>query len=234
MQRGHHRDACCFADEDFQAYGDGLAEALRKSGGALQADGFMTNPVPRLLTPPRPEAVSPLMSSLGRRDGQSIDRTYRRSGTLWDSRDKSSQVEADHDLLRCQRSIELNPVRAGLVDDPADSRWSSDRANGLGQADALLTPHAGYRALDADEVARQVAYRALFRSELDKEALADIRLALNQGQPLGKGRFLETIEKMTGQRRGVRPRGRPRKEKPAEGDRDTLQPPSHQRRLFHG
>lgn len=232
VQRGHNRDACFFAEEDFQAYRDWLAESLKKSGCALHAYVFMTNHVHLLLTPPRPEAVSQLMISLGRRYVQYINRTYRRTGTLWDSRYKSSLVDADDYLLLCQRYIELNPVRAGMVDDPARYRWSSYGANGLGQVDALLTPHAGYLALDADEAARQVAYRALFRSELDKDALEDIRLALNQGQPLGKGRFLETIEKMTGQRRGVRPRGRPRKEKPAAGDRDTLQPPSPQRRLF--
>ncbi|MEO8409658.1 MAG: hypothetical protein ABI478_03740, partial [Propionivibrio sp.] len=60
---------------------------------------------------------------------------------------------------------------------------------------------------DAD---RQSAYRHLFRSELDSDAIADIRLALAQGQPLGKGRFLDAIEVMTGQRREAKPRGRPR------------------------
>ena len=51
----------------------------------------------------------------------------------------------------------------------------------------------------------------MFRSELDHEALGDIRLALNQGQPLGKARFLDQVERMVGRRCEVRPRGRPRK-----------------------
>jgi putative transposase len=140
---------------------------------------------------------------------QYINKTYKRTGTLWDSRYKSSLVHAEDYLLSCQRYIELNPVRAGMVDDPAAYPWSSYRANGLGQPDALLTPHALYLSLDREAQARQAAYRALFRSELDKEALADIRLALNQGQPLGKGRFLDQIEQMTGRRCEARPRGRP-------------------------
>ncbi len=111
----------------------------------------------------------------------------------------------------CQRYIELNPVRAGMTDDPAHYRWSSYRSNGLGQADALLTPHDLYLALDGDAANRQAVYRFLFRSELDREAVADIRLALEQGQPLGKGRFLDQIERMIGRRCEVRPRGRPRK-----------------------
>ena len=42
---------------------------------------------------------------------QYINKTYRRTGTLWDSRYKSSLVQADNYLLLCQRYIELNPVR---------------------------------------------------------------------------------------------------------------------------
>ena len=72
-----------------------------------------------------------------------------------------------------------------------------------------------YLALDRLAPARLATYRALFRSELDDEAISEIRLALSQGQPLGKGRFLDTIERMTGQRREARPRGRPRKVVPS-------------------
>jgi putative transposase len=157
--------------------------------------------------------VSQLVISLGRRYVQYINKTYRRTGTLWDSRYKSSLIHSDEYLLLCQRYIELNPVRAEMTDDPARYPWSSYRANGLGQPDVLLTPHYLYLALDGDPANRQALYRFLFRSELDHEALADIRLALNQGQPLGKGRFLDQVEKMLGRRCEVRPRGRPRKVK---------------------
>ncbi len=211
VQRGHNRDACFFADEDFLAYLEWLAEALKKSGCALHAYVLMTNHVHLLVTPPSAEALPQLVMSLGRRYVQYINRKYKRTGTLWDSRYKSSLVHADDYLLLYQRYIELNPVRAGMVDDPARYRWSSYRANGLGQADVLLSPHAVYLALDADADVRRTAYRALFRSELDHEALGDIRLALNQGQPLGKARFLDQVERMVGRRCEAKPRGRPRK-----------------------
>jgi len=79
----------------------------------------MTNHVHLLLTPSTAEAVSGLMISLGRHYVQYINKTYRRTGTLWDSRYKSSLVQADVYLLLCQRYIELNPVRAAMVNDPA-------------------------------------------------------------------------------------------------------------------
>lgn len=170
----------------------------------------MTNHVHLLLTPKRAAAVPRLLMSLGRRYVQYVNRSYKRSGTLWDSRYKSSVVQADNYLLTCQRYIELNPVRAAMVEDPAHYRWTSYRANGLGQADARLMPHPVYLALGRDDKTRQVAYRELFRAQLDRAAIDDIRLALNQSQPLGNSRFLAKIEKITGERREARPRGRPR------------------------
>jgi putative transposase len=212
VQRGHHREPCFFGEEDYKSYLQWLAEALDEADCALHAYVLMTNHVHLLLTPKKAEAVPRLILSLGRCYGQYFNRRHGRTGTLWDSRYKSSPVQANTCLLDCQRYIELNPVRAAMVEDPAHYRWSSYRANALGQADSRLTPHALYRALGQSDKTRQGAYRALFRSELDRAAIDDIRLALNQNQPLGNERFYAKIEKMTGIRRQARPRGRPRLE----------------------
>lgn len=96
-----------------------------------------------------------------------------------------------------------------MVADPGQYRWSSYRHNGLGQADERLTPHPEYLALGQTDEDRQAAYRALFRTALDDEALADIRLALAQGQPLGNEHFAEAICAAAGIRRVQARRGRP-------------------------
>lgn len=210
VQRGHNREPCYFAEDDYSSYLHWLGEALTESECALHTYVLMTNHVHLLLTPKKAEAVPRLLISLGRRYVQYINRRYRRTGTLWDSRYKSSLVQPETYLLACHRYIELNPVRAAMVDDPAHYRWSSYRANGLGQPDARLTPHPLYRALGRDDKERQAAYRALFRSHLDRAAIDDIRLALNQGQPVGNARFHAKIEQTTGLRREAKPRGRPR------------------------
>ena len=119
-------------------------------------------------------------------------------------------------MLTCQRYIELNPVRAAMVDDPAHYRWTSYRRNALGAADSRITPHVLYQAMGQTDKRRQTAYRALFRAQLDGAAIDDIRLALNQNQPLGNSRFYARIEKATGVRRQARQRGRPRLEADAE------------------
>ncbi len=63
----------------------------------------MTNHVHLLLTPRKAEGVPKLIISLGRRYVQYVNRSYRRTGTLWDSRYKSSLVQAETYLLACQR-----------------------------------------------------------------------------------------------------------------------------------
>ena len=137
----------------------------------------MTNHVHLLLTQNNADAVQRLVISLGRRYVQYLNRTYRRTGTLWDSRYKSSSIQAETYLLACPRDIELNPVRAAMVEDPAHYRWTSYRANGIGQVDAPLTPHPLYLTLGKTDKARQATYRALFRAQRDRAAIDDIRLA---------------------------------------------------------
>ena len=210
VQRGHNREACFFGEEDYHSYLHWLGEALTATGTQLHAFALMTNHVHLLLTPPDAQAVPRLIISLGRRYVQYINRSYRRTGTLWDSGYMSSLIHADSYFLTCMRYIELNPVRAALVDDPAHYRWTSYRANGLGQSDARVTSHAVYLALGAADAPRRKAYRDLFRSELDTAAVDHIRLALNQNQPLGDSRFYARVARAAGERREARPRGRPR------------------------
>lgn len=212
MQRGHSREPCFVCEDDYASYLYWLEQALTETGCALHAYVLMTNHVHLLLTPRKAAAVPRLLISLGRRYVQYFNQTYKRTGTLWDSRYKSSCVQAEPYLLVCQRYIESNPVRAAMVDDPAHYRWSSYRHNGLGQADSRLRMHALYRRLGSADQERQANYRALFRSELDRAALDGIRLAINQNQPMGDERFLAKIEAMAGVRRQARPRGRPRLE----------------------
>ena len=77
---------------------------------------------------------------------QYINTTYRRTCTLWGSRYKSSLIQADTCLPACQRYIELNLLCAARVEDPAHYRWTSYRANALGQANLLFRPRRRGRA----------------------------------------------------------------------------------------
>jgi putative transposase len=223
VQRGHNRGACFFAEQDYHAYLGWLGDALQREQCGLHAYVLMTNHIHLLVTPRDARTIPRFIMAVGRRYVQHINHTYGRSGTLWDSRYRSSLVQEETYLLLCQRYIELNPVRAGMANDPAAYRWSSYRANALGEPNGLLSPHPLYLALGQDNAGRQEAYRALFRAALDDEPIGELRMALNQNQPIGNARFYGEIEAMTGQRRELRRRGRPRKTQASEPTRDSEQ-----------
>jgi putative transposase len=107
----------------------------------------MTNHVHLLLTPKSSRSAGDLLKRLGQRYVQYINRTYGRTGTLWEGRYRSCLVQEEKYLLTCQRYIELNPVRAGIVEHPGEFRWSSYRHNGQGEKSDLITPHILYQNL---------------------------------------------------------------------------------------
>ncbi len=144
VQRGHNREACFFCDTDYQAYLHWLGEAVKEESCALHAYCLMTNHIHLLVTPEHAKSIPSLIIALGRKYVQYINKTYHRTGTLWDSRYKSSLVQEETYLLACQRYIELNPVRASIVKEPALYRWSSYRFNGLGEANRYVSPHSIY------------------------------------------------------------------------------------------
>ena len=147
IQRGNNRQACFFSDEDARFYLDWLGEYAASTQCRLHAYVLMTNHVHLLLTPPTADAAGKLMKALGQRYVQYINRTYRRSGTLWEGRFRSCLTQEESYLLTCQRYIELNPVRAGMVEHPAEYLWSSYRANAQGEPNPLLSPHPHYWSL---------------------------------------------------------------------------------------
>jgi putative transposase len=209
VQRGINREPCFFAQEDYHCYLHWLEKSAHDWGCAIHAYVLMTNHVHLLLTPAKPDAPARLMQSVGRRYVQYINRFYRRTGSLWEGRYKSSVVQAETYLLACYRYIELNPVRADMVTDPGQYRWSSYRANGLGQPDSRLTPHVLYLAQGRDSEERTSAYRSLLRPQLDAEAAIDIRQALQLGMPVGNDRYADVICANAGVRRNSGKRGRP-------------------------
>jgi putative transposase len=154
------------------------------------------------------------MQYLGRYYVPYFNHRHQRSGTLFEGRFKSSIVQARGYLLACQRYIELNPVRAGMVSDPADYTWSSYRAHafgGRGRA-KMWQPHPEYLALGDSEPAREAAYRRYFAEQCPMQLITDIRQALNTGLVLGNDHFRQEVEELTGQRQQLLPRGpRPHK-----------------------
>ena len=211
IQRGNNHAACFFADEDYQSYLGSLLEGATRYGCDIHAYVLMTNHVHLLVTPETDESLSSMMRYLGSRYVQYVNHVYRRSGTLWEGRYKSSLIDSEGYLLTCYRYIELNPVRAGMVKDASGYRWSSYGAHALGQADELIRDHPCYLALGVTDENRIAVYKELFRHQMDGASLKAIREAVNSGTALGSERFKDEIEATLARSVRLGTPGRPRK-----------------------
>ena len=135
---------------------------------------------------------------MGRKYVPYFNHKYGRSGTLWEGRFKASSIDIERYLLTCYRYIELNPVRAHMVDKPDEYRWSSYRANAYGAANPILTPHRLYLSLGKDKQQRARRYRESFKEVLDDTMINDIRASVQTGTPLGNDRFKAEVERLLG------------------------------------
>jgi putative transposase len=211
VQRGNNRQAVFYDEQDYRAYLKWLKEGAERYGCAIHAYVLMTNHVHLLVTPEAEDAVGRLIQYLGRHYVLYVNHQYGRSGTLWEGRYKASLIQGEAYLLACYRYIELNPVRANMVQGPGQYPWSSHGYNALGEEDPVLTVHPHYRALGCDRAERQAAYQALFAAHVDEERLTAIREAWRTGTPLGNDRFKEEVEAILGCKVGQARRGRPGK-----------------------
>jgi putative transposase len=211
IQRGNNRQACFYTREDYRNYLDWLKEYAGKSECAVHAYVLMTDHVHLLVTPTKRGSVGTLMKCLGQRYVQYFNRTYQRSGTLWEGRFRSCIAQEERYLLICQKYIELNPVRAGLVEHPGEYCWSSYRANAQGEASELLDYHLLYQDLGRTCAERVAAYRKLLRSPLESGIENEIRNATNGNYGLGDEQFKTEIESILGRRITPGKPGRPRR-----------------------
>lgn len=216
IQRGNNRSACFYADEDYLRYLDTLKEMAQKYGCSVHAYVLMTNHVHLLLTPRKPDSAALLMKHLGQRYVQYVNRAYRRSGTLWEGRFRSCLTQNEEYVLSCYRYIELNPVRAAMVQHPSEYRWSSYRTNAEGAPSSLIEPQDEYLRLGSTDEDRREAYQALFKAHIDSRRVEEIRNATNGNYALGNERFKEQIEDAL-KRRAIRKKaGRPFKRASSE------------------
>ena len=211
VQRGNNREPCFFHTDDYRYYLQCLNEALNRYKVRCHAYVLMTNHVHLLMSPVDLTGISRAMSLLGKNYVLYINKTYRRTGTLWEGRHKSSLVSAEDYLFRCYRYIEMNPVRAGMVKNPGEYLWSSYRYNAHGEINSVIKPHELYLLLGNTFEERNYAYRELFRVDLHDEDIHQIRQSVDQNYPLGNNRFTKLIEKTLNRSVGQEQRGRPRK-----------------------
>ncbi len=205
-----------FRDEaDFRRMLADLAELFRPPGLALHAYVLMPGHFHLLATPADAGGLSRAMQALGRRYVRWFNARTARRGTLWEGRFHSTIVEPAAFLLDCMRYIELQPARAGLVEDASTYPWSS-LAHHLGRqdparAEPALTDHAQYWALGNTPFERQAAYAQICAQPLNAALIERIRQDTQRGWPLAGAAFIAGLSRGTGRALVRRPVGRPRR-----------------------
>jgi putative transposase len=177
----------------------------------LHAFVLMTNHVHLLITPTTDNGLSKAMQSLGRVYVQQFNYRYGRTGTLWEGRYKATLVDSEDYVLACYRYIEMNPVRANMVEHPGEYPWSSYRSNALGDTRLFITPHEVYKALGMAEDTRLGAYRSLFEDDLSEQTITQIREMTNKAWVLGSSEFKKKIQALTDRPTGPKQKGGDRK-----------------------
>ncbi len=211
VQRGHNRQVVFAESEDFRRYLDTLIEFKDVYGIKIYAYCLMMNHVHLLMAPETIGGLAQLMKRLAGRQTRYHNRLEGRSGTLWESRYKSSPVDSDEYLLACSRYIELNPVRAKMVATPEEYRWSSCRYR-LGSAPCeWLDDDPCYLALADNTPQRQERYRQFLHAAIPDGEWGLIREAVQRGHLTGSGRFVDKVEEILGKRIEKRSPGRPSK-----------------------
>lgn len=205
--RGNDRQTVFTCDGDRLAFLGYLREAAAAHGLGIHAYVLMSNHVHLLATGSDPHSLALTIQATGRKYVPRFNRLSERTGTLWEGRYRSSLVQADRYALYCQRYIELNPVRAGMVAQAAAYEWSSHLHFAWGKPDDLVTPHGALESLGEDDRQREICYRQLFDRVIPDEMLRAIRDSSHKGWVLGTTDFCEAMQRVTGRRARPLPKG---------------------------
>lgn len=209
IQRGNNRQNIFRDDRDREQMLELWREHSARENVAVHAYVLMSNHIHFLATPQTQTGLSAMMQAAGRRYVQYFNHRHHRSGTLWEGRFRSSLIQSERYLLACMVYIDLNPVRAGMVNRPADYPWSSHgHCIGL-RNDRLLTPHPLYWQLGNTPFAREAAYAELVTRGLAHRQQAELGTTAIKGWALGDDGFLAQVQKLTGRRTQPKPAGRP-------------------------
>jgi hypothetical protein len=194
----------------------GELELYRRQGNTAAADAFRERYFRRMWD------LSQFMKTLKQRFTTWFNRQHARRGTLWEERFKSILVEDGHAARTVAAYIDLNPVRAGMVDDPKDYRWCSygeavaggkRSREGLQRvmfevAGARLAPEIAAEELmnwrQASYRYRQILHSAMDRNRVSAEEGSTTRLSeeaalmcpirhLADGMVLGRAPFVEAV-----------------------------------------
>ncbi|HPJ96234.1 MAG TPA: transposase [Syntrophales bacterium] len=205
-QRGNNRADVFFDENDRGFYLKTLNNLCKETRVRLWAYCLMTNHVHLLVVPEEGQHLARCIGTTNLIYTQYINRKYVRSGRLWQNRFFSTVIEAESYLWAVARYIELNPVKAHLVENPAQYRWSSCGAHVWGISNEFPSVHEWLDKMDREAYTE---YLMQHDPSLEKQ----VRKATSTGRPLGNVDFIKTLEEKLQRRLLPGKAGRPKRHK---------------------
>ena len=211
MTRGNNRQVVFKDDEDYSRYIAIMEQYRDKYKFKLYHYVLMNNHVHLVLQPSeRGGGLSEIMKGINLSYAYHYKKKYKHVGHFWQDRYKSIIVAEDEYLLACGSYVELNPVRAHMVKDPKDYRWSSYNWYAYGKEDHVIDKQPAYQNFGRNVQERQQKYRAFVKGMLkEKKAMKgemDRKLVYGSSDFIG---MLTRKHTITGE---LRAQGRPKKQ----------------------
>ena len=201
-------------DDDYLYYLDNLWEWKTELDCKVYAYCLMSNHIHLVIDPgDQAENLGLLMKWVAGRQTRYVNKMEKRSGSLWEGRYKSSPINANEYLLACCRYVELNPLRAGIVDDPSQYPWSSCPAKTGIKKQTWLDFDPFYLGLGDTSAERAEKYGIWLRETVPEGEWKLIREATQRGQLTANRKFEKEISKKLSRRVQLRGPGRPKKNK---------------------
>jgi putative transposase len=167
VARCNNREFHLTAAPDFEVLLAHLREMRRTYDLTLYAYTLMSNHIHLLLQAPKLDPLGRPLRWFMTETAKVFHRARGRRGHFWERRYYACLVEDDVYALAALRYLDRNPVRAGLVANPAAYPWSSCAAYALGAPNPVITLHPSYLALSRYSAVRQRRYRDLLAPSAD-------------------------------------------------------------------
>jgi putative transposase len=210
LTRGNNRQDTFKDERDYRKYLDIIRRYEEKYRFRVYHYVLMSNHVHLVLEPSvRGGGLAEIMKGINLSYAQYYKGRYKHTGHFWQDRYKSIIIAKDEYLLACGSYVELNPVRAKIVDDPKDYIWSSYNVYAYGKQDSVIQEHSLYEKLSDDETERRRKYREFVKGMLKgKNAMKG---EMERKIVYGNEHFIKKLSKEYGVVGIIRSRGRPRK-----------------------
>jgi putative transposase len=202
-QRGNYRQAIFESDEDYVRYLELLKLYSEKHSLKVWAYCLMGNHVHFIAVPMESASLAKTFNTLHMRHSQQFNMKNKATGHLWQGRFYSCVLDERH-LYAGIRYVENNPVRARIVKNAEEYRWSSAGAHVKKVPDSVLSD-------DCYVIGKVRDWSAYLREKDDSSLVDEIRLNTKTGRPCGSDDFVLKMGELLGRRLCALPWGRPRR-----------------------